>query len=88
MGSIAYNLHEILPPDQQLSELSEGHRKLQRKLTQDHDQSVVTKMINGSFSLRDASCLRSLQGKGAGAWVGAILSSSKLALSHCNFHLL
>ena len=60
-------------------------KKLQHRLTEKHVKTVLH-MIDNS-SMKDAARLRSLQGKGSGAWLECIPSSQELALSPGLFHL-
>ena len=54
-------------------------KTLQHRLTEKHVKSQVLHMID--ISEKDAARLKSLQGKGSGAWLERIRSSQKLAIS-------
>ena len=73
---------------QSLSDLINDNVKLQQKLTQQQLKADVDYLLNNnSNTIRDRARLHSLSGKGAGAWVSAILSSSRVALSSHDFCL-
>ncbi len=86
-GSIAQALREAVPSDKQLEDMLRNKSKLQRKLTQDLASTAITDMIMISSCDREAARLRSLQGKGAGAWINTIPTSQKLALESRDFRL-
>ena len=62
-------------------------RKLQHCLTLDISQKQSKDFIKNIKSNWDAARLRSLQGKGAGAWLDVIPSTYKNALKPNEFHL-
>ena len=59
---------------------------MQHRLTTEFVQSKADQLIE-TDSNRDAARLRSIRGKGAGAWLDSIPSSEKFALSSGNFVL-
>ena len=88
MESIGHGLHETVPVGQSLSDLINDDVKLQQKLTPRQLKADVDYLLNNnSNTIRDRARLHSLPGKGAGAWVSAITSSSRVALSPNDFRL-
>ena len=85
-GSIGYQLDQLLDDDRDLSEVVSNTKKLQHRLTDANNQITVNALIDSS-SQKDAARLLSLQGKGAGAWLSAVPSSKKFALSPNSFIL-
>ena len=85
-NSISHSLHQATPPNYSLSNLGSGS-KLQQKLTDSLVKTEVSERINFASFSREASRLRSIQGRGAGAWLDAIPSSKKLALKPREFQL-
>ena len=79
-GSIGYQLDQLLDDDKDLSEVVSNTKKLQHRLTDANNQITVNALIDSSCQ-KDAARLLSLQGKGAGAWLSAVPSSKKFALS-------
>ena len=77
--SIALELRQCLNPGQVLTDLAET-KKQQHKLTDKELNLQVQDMIEHS-STEDTACLRSLQGRGSGAWLDAVPTSRKLAIS-------
>ena len=85
-NSLCYQLQQSLDPGQVFTDLLTCTGKLQHRLTD--------KLMKFQFSttlerapMKDAARLRSLQGKGAGAWLDSIPSSQKFALSPGSFRL-
>ena len=81
------SLHQACGDEKDLTDLLQVPTKLQRKLTQEDTGAEISSMIETASCMRDEARLRSIQGKGAGAWLNAIPSSSKLALVSRDFHL-
>ena len=84
--SISHTLQKSLDTNQSLAEYLSNTKKLQYRLVDKAMKAQVDKMLECSLS-NDAARLRSLQGKGEGAWLNSIPSSKKLALSPGNFIL-
>ena len=83
-----HDLHKMVPKGQSLSDLINDNVKLQQRLTQQQLKADVDYLLNNnSNTVRDRACLHSLSGKGAGARVSAILSSSHVALLPHDFRL-
>ena len=66
MGTVGYSLQQALPSQFTLSSLLSTN-KVQQKLTSQSVKSEVQSRIDSTASVREAACLRSLQGKGSGA---------------------
>ena len=84
--SISHALHLVTPPNYSLSNLG-FETKLQRKLTDNFVKSEVSERINLAPNPKEAARLRSIQGRGAGAWIDAIPNSQKFALKPREFQL-
>ena len=84
--SISHTLRKSLDTNQSLAEYLSNTKKLQYRLVDKAMKAQVDKMLECSLS-SDAARLRSLQGKGAGAWLNSLPSSKKLELSPGNFIL-
>ena len=85
-GTISYSLHRACLEDKELSDFL-NRRKLQHSLTQDYFNLVSSSFFESSPYYRDAARLRSLHGKGSGAWLNAIPSSQKPTLRTRDFLL-
>ena len=59
--------------------------KVQHNLTYNHVSEVVSQLLGSDQPSRTKARLRSLQGKGAGAWLETIPSSLEFALKPCNY---
>ena len=86
-SSISRDLCNVLPQNKTLVEVSNDRKLLQHKLTEEYMKSLSNGFIRNSSSTRDQSRMKSLQGKGAGAWLPTVPSSSWHALSPCGFGL-
>ena len=86
MGTVGYSLQQALPSQFTLSSLLSTN-KVQQKLTSQSVKSEIQSRIDTTASVREAAHLRSLQGKGSGAWLQAIPSSCKFALEPKQFQL-
>ena len=75
--SISHTLQKSLDTKQSLTEYLSNTKKLQYRLVDKAMKDQVDKMLECSLS-SDAACLRSLQGKGAGAWLNSIPFTKKL----------
>ncbi|XP_062509246.1 uncharacterized protein LOC134185471 [Corticium candelabrum] len=75
-----------LCPGQVLTDFASNTERLQHKLNDKQTKFQVQYMIDNS-SIKDATRLRFLQGKGSGAWLDAIPTSRKLAISSGLLHL-
>ena len=84
-GGIGHHLSQALPPGKTLSGLLENPLKVQHNLTYNHVSEVVSQLLGSDQPSRTKARLRSLQGKGAGAWLETISSSSEFALKPCNY---
>ena len=76
--SISHTLQKSLDTNQSLAEYLSNTKKLQYRLVDKAMKAQVDKMLECSLS-SDAARLRSLQGKGAGAWLNSIPSSKTLS---------
>ena len=85
-NSISHHLQQSLCPGQALSDLLCNTKGLQHNLTEKQTKLKVQDMIERSAT-KDAARLRSLQGRGSGAWLDVIPSSRKLAISPGLFRL-
>ena len=86
MGTVGYSLQHALPSQFTLSSLLSTN-KVQQKLTSQSVKSEIQSRIDTTASVKAAACLRSLQGKGSGAWLQAIPISCKFALEQKQFQL-
>ena len=69
-GGNGHHLSQALPPGKRLSGLLENPLKVQHNLTYNHVSEVVSQLLGSDQPSRTKARLRSLQGKGAGAWLG------------------
>ena len=83
-GGIGHHLSQALPPGKTLSGLLENSLKVQHNLTYNHVSEVVSQLLESDQPSRTKARLRSLQGKGAGAWLETIPSSSEFTLLRSN----
>ena len=86
-GSISMSFHQACGDEKDLTDLLQVLTKLQCKLTQEDTGAEISSMIETASCMRDEARLRSIQGKGAGAWLNAIPSSNKLAPVSRDFRL-
>ena len=86
-GSIGHELQLSLPVNKSLEDLVRNPKKLQHKLCQDFFTTAVSSIQENSNTPRQTARFRSLQGKGAGAWLQSVPTSSKFALKHGDFCL-
>ena len=86
-SSIKQALCQSLPPDKIMSDVLTTIHKLQHQLSKTQAESLSASQIDNAATTRDASRLRSIQGKGAGAWLSSIPSSQRFALNSCNYRL-
>ena len=84
---ISRDLCNVLPQNKSLVEVINDRKQLQHKLTEEYMKSLSNGFIQNSSSTRDQSRMKSLQGKGAGAWLLTVPSSSWHTLSPCDFRL-
>ena len=87
MGLLGYTLNSILTESQTLCGISVQTKRFQHKLVTEITKATASSLLENTTSLRDEARLRSLNGKGAGAWLSAIPSSRKFALNSCEFRL-
>ena len=85
--SIAFSLMQAGSDGTDITEMIQVPTKLQQRLTRQHAKEKTSAMIEKAPSQRDAARLRSIQGKGAGAWLNAMPTSNKLALVSRDFRL-
>ena len=85
--SIAFSLMQAGSDGTDITEMIQVPTKLQQRLTRQHAKEKMSAMIEKAPSQRDAARLRSIQGKGAGAWLNAMPTSNKLALVSRDFRL-
>ena len=81
------SLHQACGDEKDLTDLLQVPTKLQHKFTQEDTEAEISSMIETASCMGDEAGLRSIQGKGAGAWLNVIPSLSKLALVSRDFHL-
>ena len=81
------NSEEVKPQFHSLEKMIDYPRKLQHRLTLDISQKQSEDFIKNIKSNRGAARLRSLQGKGAGAWLDVTPSTYKNALKPNEFCL-
>ena len=62
-------IHSALSPIKNLQELLTGSTKIQHSLSRQHYDADIHNLIKESITGRDSAWLRSLQEKGAGAWL-------------------
>ena len=86
-SSIGKELQQALPSNKSLLVLASHSTKLQHRLTEEFMETKINCLMEDTPTTRDAARLRSLQGKGAGAWLEAVPSSQKLALKPSEFRL-
>ena len=89
--------YQALPPmpksnhkdgeEQSLDDFISYPKKLQHRLSTKNASDSATDIIIQTQSDRDAAWLRSLQGRGAGAWLDVIPTSTKHALKTNEFSL-
>ena len=77
LGSATGATSKSLIPSNELFEYLTATGKLQKRLSNDLFESLSRDMVK---STRDAARIRSLHGKGAGAWVNAVPTLMCLAL--------
>ena len=81
------SLHEACGDEKDLTDLLQIPTNLQCKLTQEVIGAEISSVIKTVSCMRDGARVRSIKGKGAGAWLNIMLSSSKLALVSRGFCL-
>ena len=74
-----------LPVNNALEDLLINPKKLQHKISQECFKQMVSSIQENSQSCHESSRSRSLRGKGAGAWLDSIPTSTKFALNAANF---
>ena len=84
---IGKELQQALPLNKSLLVVASHSTKLQHRLTEEFMETKINCLMEDAPTSRDAARLRSLQGKGAGAWLEAVPSSKKLALRPSDFRL-
>ena len=62
-GSIGFELKQSLPYSKSLEDLLSNTKGLQKKLSQNHFNTITPELLGNTNSLRQAARLRSLQGK-------------------------
>ena len=87
MESLGYEIHKAVPTGENLIDLVQNPRWVQRKLTQQHMAAACSYMIEHTCSPRDAAHLHSLGGKGAGAWLTVIPESTNFAFQLYEYRL-
>ena len=85
-NAISHSLHQAIHPNYHLSSLT-AEIKLQRNLTDSLLRSEVSKRIDAATCPKEVSRLRSIQGRGAEAWLDAIPNSQRFALKPKEFQL-
>ena len=70
-----------------LADILHDTKNLQRKLNLDRTKHTLSTFLQGLESTGDKACPRSLQRRGAGAWLDAIPTSTKFALSSGDYCL-
>ena len=83
---VLVSIYSSVFPGQSLTDLVSNTKRLQHTSTEKQTKCQVQYMIDNSL-IKDAACLRSLQGKGSGAWLDAIATSRKVAICPGLFHL-
>ena len=78
-GTVGHSLQQTIRPDCSVLSLSKENM-VQRRLTNQLMKSMVDTRIDTAASARESARLRSLQGRGVGAWLQAIPISNKFAL--------
>ena len=86
-GIIGVELHKSLPADKSISNFLTGVNKIQQNLSKSFFESEARCLVANAPTARDAARFRSLQGKGAGAWLNAIPTSYEFALNPREFRL-
>jgi hypothetical protein len=84
---ISQSLQNALPQNKNLKDLILNPNKLQHKLSSEHNIQISSSILSNPQSLQDGARMRSLQGKGAGAWLESIPVSTKFALKAGDFCL-
>ena len=82
-----YSSEGLEPEHHTLHELSLNPKKLQHRLTMEISQANTADFIAKQTRERDIARMRSLQGRGAGAWLEAIPVSDKYAMEPSEFRL-
>ena len=85
--SISRSLQDALPQNKSLADLLQNPNKLQHKLSSERNVQISSSLLSNPQSLEDGARMRSLQGKGAGAWLESIPVSTKFALKAGDFCL-
>ena len=86
-GSLGDALTKALPPGKSFSDFLSGRNKIQQYLNRRQAALELDALIEEASTGRDIARLRSLKGKGAGAWISAIPTSTSLALNSSEYRL-
>ena len=86
-GRMGIALKSSIPDNHSLADILSDTKYLQCKLSLERTKHTLSTFIQELKSMRDKTRLRSLQGRGAGAWLDAIPTSTKFALSSGDYRL-
>ena len=73
--------------DRQTEDLLSNTKGLQKKLSQNHFNTITSELLGNTNSFRQSARLRLLQGKAAGSWLEAVPMSPKFTLKPATFRL-
>ncbi|XP_062516563.1 uncharacterized protein LOC134191930 [Corticium candelabrum] len=81
-------LSSLIPAASKLSDYLPENNKLQKKLSSELAESLLSNVLKASVSMRDAARFCSLTSKGAGAWISAVPSSACFTIDSCVYRSL
>ena len=85
--TLSPSLNDNLGNAPNLCDLSLNPVKLQQRISQGIDKLRADLILDDAKGARDAARLRSLQGKGAGAWLESVPTSDKFAMNKNEFQI-